>query len=385
MAVAAALLLSNGQAGAVSTSASAAILMDGESGRVLYAQNADQRRPIASITKLMTALVAVETNPDLAEEVQILPEYVGAEGSSIYLKAGETVTLETLLYGLLLQSGNDAALAVAGFCAGDVDTFVSWMNERAESLGMTNTHFCNPNGLHEEEHYSTAADMARLAQVCLKNNALQTILRTKSISIGGRTFTNHNKLLWRYEGCIGLKTGFTEAAGRTLVSAAERDGMVLIAVTLNDGNDWADHAALFDYGFAHWKQEVLAEEGKAYAALPVTGSIVRFAQVVCADHLSCVKTEEESITWKVELPEQVAAPVQKGQIAGNLTFYLDGEPIGSTYLLYQDTIPSALQETGLLERALQFLKSGKRGTMTSAFQALQLDGYEARHFAAPIT
>ena len=183
------------------SSAASAILIDGESGRVLYAQNAEEERPIASITKLMTALVAVESHPDLSEVVTIRPEWTGVEGSSMYLKAGEELTLEALLYGLLLASGNDAAVAIAGFCAGDVDTFVAWMNDKAAELGMEHTHFENPNGLNDEGHYSTAADMAALARVVMEHEALAKIVGTRSITVAGRTLTNHNKLLWRYEGC----------------------------------------------------------------------------------------------------------------------------------------------------------------------------------------
>jgi D-alanyl-D-alanine carboxypeptidase len=200
-------------AAAPDNSAVSAILMDGESGRVLYEKNADEKRQIASITKLMTALVAVESTPHLTDLVTIKPEWTRAEGTSMYLKAGEQVSLETLLYGLLLVSGNDAALAVAGYCAGDVDTFVDWMNQRAATLGMENTHFANPNGLNDDGHCSTAADMAKLALECMKNETIAKIVSTKSINIGTRTFTNHNKLLWQYEGCVGMKTGYTELAG----------------------------------------------------------------------------------------------------------------------------------------------------------------------------
>lgn len=351
------------RASAVGTSASAAVLMDGENGRILYAQREDEPRPIASITKMMTALVAVETQPDLSVSVPIKREYTLAEGSSIYLREGESVTLETLLYGLMLQSGNDAALAVAGYCAGDTETFVDWMNERAESLGMVNSHFCNPNGLHEEQHYSTAHDMALLAQACLQNDVLRTIVSTKSIVLEGRSFANHNKLLWRYDGCVGVKTGFTEAAGRTLVSAAERDGMLLIAVTLNDGNDWADHAALLDYGFANWSRKQLSTAGDSFGRLPVTGSLARFVRVEYATDLSCVVRPDEEITCEFLLPDIVDAPVARGSIAGSITFLRDGQAVGSTYLLYGEDVPSILWEGGLLDRALQFLKGGVRQTM----------------------
>ena len=231
-------------------SASSAILMDKESGRVLYEKNAREQRSIASITKLMTALVAVELHPDLSSTVTIQREWTGAEGSSMYLKPEEEVTLEALLYGLMLSSGNDAALAIAGYCGGDVESFMAEMNKKAAQLGMNDTHFANPNGLDDPDHYSTAYDMAILARAVLEREELRAIVSTRSIFIAGRSLTNHNKLLWRYEGCTGLKTGYTDEAGRTLVSSALRDGQELIAVTLNAPNDWADHAALFGYGFA---------------------------------------------------------------------------------------------------------------------------------------
>ena len=230
------------------TSAGSAILMEAESGRVLYEQDADRPRLIASVTKLMTALVALESGHPLEEKVVIREEDTRTEGSSLYLRPGEELRLETLLYGLLLQSGNDAALAVARHCGGTVENFVAQMNLRAARLGMEHSRFANPSGLNAEGHCSTARDLALLARACLKNETLAAIAATRSVTLEGRSFVNHNKLLWRYEGCVGLKTGYTEKAGRTLVSAAEREGMTLIAVTLDDPDDWRDHAALFDWG-----------------------------------------------------------------------------------------------------------------------------------------
>ena len=234
------------RAGAVGTSASCAILMDADSRRILYAQNIHEARLIASITKLMTALVAVEREPDLEQVVTIQPEWLGSEGSSIYLKPGEQITLKALLYGLLLQSGNDAAMAIACFVAGDEASFVELMNQKAWELGMDHSSFANPSGLNHEDHYSTAYDMALLACACLENETVADICSTRTITIEGRTFANHNRLLYQYEGCVGMKTGYTERAGRTLVSAARRDGQTLVCVTLNDGNDWKDHASLLD-------------------------------------------------------------------------------------------------------------------------------------------
>ena len=178
-----------------------------------------------------------------------------------------------MLYGLLLRSGNDAALAIAGYCGGTVDSFVSQMNQKARELGMKDTGFANPNGLDAEGHRSSAYDMAVLARACLENETLAKIAATKSITLGVRAFTNHNKLLWRYEGCLGLKTGYTKEAGRTLVSAARRDGLTLICVTLNAPSDWADHTALLDWGFANYKAHSLSQTGERIGRLPVSGGL----------------------------------------------------------------------------------------------------------------
>lgn len=235
------------QTHAVSTSASSAILMDVDSGRVLYEQNADAKMLIASTTKILTALVAIREG-DLNDVVTVSREAAYTEGSSMYLKVGEKLTLETLLYGLLLCSGNDAALALTE-CAGGLTPFVALMNEKAAALGMAHTSFANPNGLDADGHYSTARDMAVLAAAAVENPTFRRICSSRSVTIGQRTMENHNRLLRQVEGCVGLKTGYTQAAGRTLVSCTERDGCRLVAVTLQDGNDWADHAALYDYGF----------------------------------------------------------------------------------------------------------------------------------------
>ena len=210
------------EAGAVGTSASSALLIEQESGRVLYAQNADEERLIASITKIMTAVVALEHgSPDMLYTVTAEDM---AEGSSMYLKPGDQLRLEELLYGLMLVSGNDAALAVAHCVSGSVEEFVDLMNETAKRLNMDHTHFANPNGLDAQGHYSSARDMAVLAAYALKNQDFKRIVSTTTVTIGERYLTNHNKLLRRCEGCIGVKTGFTKAAGRTLVSAAARGG-----------------------------------------------------------------------------------------------------------------------------------------------------------------
>lgn len=231
---------------ALEVSATAAVLMDADMGQVLYEKNGDRQMLIASTTKIMTALVVLEhAAPD--DVITVTPDHM-AEGSSMYLRAGETVRVEELLYGLLLCSGNDAALALTE-CAGGLTPFVALMNEKAAALGMAHTSFANPNGLDADGHYSTARDMAVLAAAAVENPTFRRICSSRSVTIGQRTMENHNRLLRQVEGCIGLKTGYTRAAGRTLVSCTERDGCRLVAVTLQDGNDWADHAALYDYGF----------------------------------------------------------------------------------------------------------------------------------------
>lgn len=248
---------------AVEVSAAAAVLMDADSGRLLYEKNGEKRMLIASTTKLMTALVALEQG-GLQQEITVTGGHM-AEGSSMYLRPGEKLTLETLLYGLLLSSGNDAALAVTE-CMGGTVPFVARMNEKAAELGMENTHFANPNGLDDEAHYSTAEDMAKLAAAAMDDPVLRRVASTRTARIGGRTLTNHNKLLSRVEGCVGLKTGYTRAAGRTLVSCAERDGVRLVAVTLQDGDDWNDHASLYEQGFRVLRPVKAVERGLRLAA-----------------------------------------------------------------------------------------------------------------------
>lgn len=329
---------------ALNLSAASAILLDADSGRVLYAQNADEPRLIASTTKLMTALVAAESGHDLQETVTIQPEWVGVEGSSIYLRAGEQVTLETLLYGMLLRSGNDAATAVAGFCGGSEDAFVRAMNEKAQSLGMTHSHFANPHGLNAEDHYASAHDMALLAGACLKNETVAGIVSTKSITLGTRTFTNHNKLLWRYPGCVGMKTGFTEKAGRTLVSAARRGDTTLICVTLNAPDDWRDHAALFDYGFEAFQTSVLVQKEAQLGALPVEGSLCPTVPILAGETVALCLKAGETVTSTLSLHETLlSAPVAAGTEVGEVVYCLDGREVGRTPLVTGCAVASNTQ------------------------------------------
>lgn len=344
------------------TSARSYVVMDVSSGRVLCEKEAQVKRSIASTTKLMTALAAVESTADLSKRITVRAEHQ-AEGSSMYLRVGEELSLEELLYGLLLASGNDAALAIAEGCAGSVESFVGWMNWKAAELGMENTHFANPNGLDAPEHYSTAYDMALLGCAVLQNDTLRTIVSTRSTQKAGRSLVNHNKLLWRYEGCTGLKTGYTDDAGRTLVSSAKREGRELVCVTLHDPSDWADHAKLLDYAFETYRDHPLARAGKRFRTLSVRGSLLPTVDVITAQAVSYPLREEETVQARVQLPDRVEAPVTAGTIAGRLLFLLGEEVIGETYLLYDRDIPDDRAEPTLLERARAFL----RGEVTTAY------------------
>lgn len=324
-------------------SAASAVLVDGDTGRVLWEKDSHTRRSIASTTKLMTALTALESGHGLGETVTVAREWTGIEGSSVYLKPGEEITLEALLYGLLLRSGNDAALAIAGYCGGTVERFVAWMNRKARSLGMTDTHFANPNGLDGEGHYSTAHDMAILARACLENETLSEIAATRSVTLEGRSFTNHNKLLWRYEGCVGLKTGYTEKSGRTLVTAARRDGLTLICVTLNAPGDWADHTALFDWGFARYEARPLSRAGEPAGRLPVSGGLVPVCPVEMGADLTAALAPEERVTVRCELAESVlTAPVSAGAQAGEIIYYVNQRELARVPLTAVKSVPDAL-------------------------------------------
>lgn len=239
---------------AVDLSARAAALIDGKSGKVLFEKNKDERLPMASTTKIMTGLLACESKK-MKKVVTVSPVASGTEGSSLWLEPGEKQTLENLTYGLMLRSGNDAAVAIAEYLGGSTEAFALMMNERAKKIGVQNTGFQNPNGLDAEGHFTTAYDLALISREAMKNKKFRKIVSTKNKTIPwessewDRSLTNHNKMLWRYEGCNGIKTGFTKKSGRCLVTSAKRGKTELICVTLNAPDDWNDHTKMLDYGF----------------------------------------------------------------------------------------------------------------------------------------
>ena len=337
---------------AVSTSAVSAILVDAGSGDVLYEQNADAKMLIASTTKIMTALVAIREG-NLSDTVTVSKAAAYTEGSAMYLGIGEELTLETLLYGLMLCSGNDAAVAVAEHVGGSVEGFVAMMNETAEEIGLTSTSFANPNGLDHESHYSTAGDMAILACAAMENETLARIVSTKSITIGGRTMTNHNKLLSYMDGCTGLKTGYTRAAGRTLVSCAEKDGQRLVAVTLQDGNDWADHQALYEYGFSNWAAQCCAAAGQIMQACTVVNGTAKTVPLVAAETLFWPVGPDETLTTKINVTTPLAAPLRAGREVGEAIFFLNGTEIGRVSLLCgADVLPRVAPAMAILKTGL---------------------------------
>ncbi|MGN1457635.1 MAG: D-alanyl-D-alanine carboxypeptidase family protein [Acutalibacteraceae bacterium] len=336
---------------AVSTSASAAILYCADSGEILYEKNPHEKRAIASITKIMTAIIALEYAAVNNKEVKFTSE-MSAIGSSMYLKEGEILTLTELTKGMMMVSGNDAANAVAISVAGSTEKFAELMNQKAQQIGMKDTHFVTPSGLDDENHYSTAYDMALLCSYAMDNEQFRNIVSQKSIKVSyiypenkTQICTNHNRLLSIYDDCVGIKTGFTEKAGRTLTSAAERDGIRLIAVTLNDGNDWNDHSALYDYGFSLVERVQLSTKYKSIDVALVGAeqnsvTVVPYSQA----EATVMKNDISKIEEKIYLPRFVYAPVKKGSTVGKIVYTLNGKVISETKLIASSDVQAQTAE-----------------------------------------
>lgn len=316
--------------GAVSTSAKSAILINSDTGEVIYEQNAREKLPMASTTKIMTALLLCE-NGDMEKEVIVSDEMLRVEGTSMGLLAGDRVSYKALLYGMLLASGNDAANVTAYALGGTIDGFVKMMNDRAEELGLSNTHFETPSGLDADEHYTTAEDLAELASFCIKNELFATAVKSKSETVlyGNppyrRTLTNHNKLLKTFDGAVGVKTGFTKKSGRCLVSAAKRDGKSVIAVTLNDPNDWIDHTALLNYGLEQIKTVEVVHSEKEIS-VPVVSSKVSEIKFEIGEY-SANSLDGAGFSYRINLPKFIYAPVKQGEIIGNIVYYKNNKEI----------------------------------------------------------
>lgn len=335
-------------AGAVS--AKAAIVIDADTGAVLYELNADAVLPMASTTKIMTALVALGEG-DLDREYKVRPEYTQVEGSSMYLQAGETLTLRDTLYGLMLESGNDAAVAIAGECGG-LEAFVGKMNAKAAELGLSNTHFDNPNGLPSDTHYTTARELAAITAEALRDPVFRQIVSTVNYTVGARTFTNHNRMLSLYDGAIGVKTGYTKAAGRCLVSAAEKDGRTVIVVTLNDPDDWNDHMALLNQGFAQYQAVTLHEAGDRLLEQQVFGGTVESVPLVARSTVTALLLpgEQERIQT-VRYGDRICyAPVVQSAAAGRIEYRLGDLVLADDELTYGGAVLLPPEEKSLTER-----------------------------------
>lgn len=320
-------------------SARSYIVMDTQYGRVLAENNADERMLIASTTKIMTAIVVAENCSD-SQKVYIKPEYTGIEGSSMYLKAGETLTVRELLYGLLLASGNDAAVALACYVSGNTEAFAELMNEKAKSLGLSNSHFVNPHGLDHEEHYSCARDLAIITAELMKNKLLAEIVGTKTASVAGRNLKNHNKMLWNYQGAIGVKTGYTDHAGRSLVTCAQRDNACFICVTLGDPNDWVDHTALLDWAFENYKSREILNSENSCAEVPVISGIAEYVKVETTDLKTAALSNSDVVSYEMKLPKFVYAPVKKGDVLGSVAVTVNGDELLNVDLVAAETVES---------------------------------------------
>ncbi len=341
----------------ISLSAVSAVLIDGDTGIVLYEKNAYEQRAMASTTKIMTALLTIEAG-DLDREFTVDSYAIRVEGTSMGLQEGDQVSRRDLLYGILLPSGNDAANAAAVSVAGSIGAFVELMNEKAAELGLENTHFVTPSGLDADGHYTTAYDLAQLTAHAMKNEIFREVVSCSSaeVEFGNppyqRTLYNSNKMLARYDGAIGVKTGFTDNARRCLVSAAERDGVLLIAVTLNAGDDWNDHTKMLDAGFAAVDCYPLAVGCDSRVGVAGTGESVG----VYADpaEIALLPEQRECLVRTVLLPQFVYGPVKEGDQLGSVEFSLEGDVIMSCPLYADSTVIPEEGELKFWQRILAY-------------------------------
>ena len=322
--------------------AKGAILIEAETGRVLFEQNADRVLEPASTTKIMTAIVAVESG-DLGRMVTVSERAAGTEGSSLYLKAGEKLPLIDLLYGLMMQSGNDAAVAIAEAVGGSVEQFVQAMNEKAAELELLHTHFENPNGLHAEGHATTPRELCAIARYAMQNETFRALVSTVSYASDSGTvphsFRSKNKFLTQYEGCNGVKTGYTKAAGKCLVFAAKRSGMQLLGVVMNDSDMWGDAKALLDWGFETFAMHTAVE---AHAVFTVNlGETKKISLPAAAKHDILVPIRSdgtETVTVRQTLIDTIPLPVEAGDPVGQYEVLLDGKPFGSAVIAALESI-----------------------------------------------
>lgn len=318
-----------GAASDFSVNAKASVIYEPESDTILYAKNENARLPMASTTKIMTALVAIERE-NLNKKIEVDPRAVGIEGSSAYLRAGEEFTLRELLYALMLRSANDAAEAIAYAIAGSLEEFALIMNEKAAALGLSDTHFTNPHGLDDDEHYTTALELAKITAAALEYPEFREIVSTKTKRVEKegltRLFANHNKMLSRYDGCIGVKTGYTQKSGRCLVSAAERDGIRLIAVTLSCPDDWREHEKMLDFGFSQLERVTVVSKNEFMRSAIIKDGVTSSVKLGIDSDITIIKKNTDDLPKiDIDIPQILNAPVELGDAVGKIRLtYPDG-------------------------------------------------------------
>lgn len=339
-------------------SAECACLIEAKTGKILFSKNKDLKHAMASTTKIMTAIIALE-ECDPNEVVCMSATAVATEGSSVYMQSGEKIKMIDLIYGLMLNSGNDAAVAIAEHISGGTDAFCQKMNEKAASLGLSNTNFKNPNGLYDENHYTSAHDLAILTRYAMKNDSFREIVGTKTKTVVLEEtarelyFSNHNKMLWNYEGAIGVKTGYTKDTGRCLVSAAERNGTTLICVTLDAPNDWTDHQLILDYGFSKIESRIIIEKNQVLKTAEINGKIYDF---IAAD--SSILSVESGNTAKtlvnLKISEELTGPFEKGEKVGVAEVIFGGEVLDTVDIVSAEDIYSQQETEHIIEEDLSF-------------------------------
>ncbi len=310
-------------------SAKSAVLYEPVTKRVIYSKNENEKLPMASTTKILTAITAIE-NTNLSDFAITSYEASVVEGSSIWLDEKEKMKIEDLLYGLLLSSGNDAAIVIAEHVSGSVEEFAKLMNNTAKKAGAKNSNFTNPSGLDDENHYTTAYDLAKITAYAMENQIFRKIVSTKSYTIPwenhkwGRSLKNHNKLLNLYEGAIGVKTGFTKKDGRCLVGAAERNGILLISVTLNAPDDWNDHITMFDYGFTVLTNKLI--ECNNYN-ISLSDGTKKYVTAKSEVSKQIPLTSDDKLEIKKTIPDVLTAPIKKGSVVGKEEIYINNKKI----------------------------------------------------------
>ncbi|MBR7091499.1 MAG: D-alanyl-D-alanine carboxypeptidase [Clostridia bacterium] len=338
-----------------SSSAKSSIVMDVDTGRVFYQKNSDQKLAIASTTKIVTAITAIENVGDIDAVIRVDDKSIGVYGTSIYLQKGEELSIRELLYGLMLRSGNDAATAIAYSVGGSIESFCEMMNQTARKAGATSSNFVNPHGLDQDEHYTTAYDLAKITAYALNNEIFADIVKTKNIKISGvdndRYLVNKNKLLNTLDGCIGVKTGFTDNAGRCLVSACERDGMRVVCVVLNCGPMFEESAKLINAVYQKYKMCDVLESYNYVGSVDVENGDKARVNIYSRKGLRLPLSIEEYANIKIEYEvlENLKAPIKSEEKVGEIKIYYDKHLIFCEEIYTMEDIKSQLIKDKLKE------------------------------------